>query len=199
MGTYRKVALTQGDRPLYQTTTASLIGSSVSVVYLFYWPLAREWRIGSSHTAGGTASVRSGGIDAALCPTEVTSWLVPQGTSWIGSSIYPITVNAPTLSPVRADSNAAPLRTASAAARKRLLPRRCAQCACAIECARRTACPGTTCFARTLTRAHAFGPRLRPTVAPYARVHTRALTNSCVHAHIDARARARCADADRVV
>ena len=182
MGTYRKMAFTQGDRPLYQKTTASGISSSLSVVYLFYWPLAREWRIDTSHTAG-RAAVRSSTV-GALCPTEVTSWLVAQGTSWIGSSIYPITVNAPTLSPVRADGNAAPLRTASAAARKRLLPRRCAQCASAIECARRTACPGTTCFARTLTRAHAFGPRLRPTVAPYARAHTRALTQTRACTHI---------------
>jgi hypothetical protein len=106
MGTYRKVAFTQGDRPVYQKTSYSL------VVYLFYWPLAREWRIGNSHTAAA-ASVRSGGNDAALCPNEVTSWLVAQGTSWIGSNIYPITVSAPTLPPVRADGNAAPLRAAA--------------------------------------------------------------------------------------
>ena len=172
MGTYRKVAFTQGDRPVYQKESQA---GFAALVYLFYWP-TMEWRIGSSHTAASVV-VKSGAINAA-CPNEVTGWLVAQGTLWTAHN-YPITVNAP----VRADGNAAPLRTGSAATRKRLLPGRCAQCACTIECARRTACSTTACFARTLTRAHAFGPRLRPTVAPYARAHTRALTQprACTH------------------
>jgi hypothetical protein len=109
MGTYRKMAFTQGDRPVYQKESQA---SFAALVYLFYWPLAREWRIGNSHTAAA-AAVRSGAIDAALCPNEVTSWYAAQGTSWIGSNIYPITVSAPTLPPVRADGNAAPLRAAA--------------------------------------------------------------------------------------
>jgi hypothetical protein len=203
MGTYRKMAFTQGDRPLYQKTSYSLVSSSLIVVYLFYWPFASEWRISNSHTAGGTASVRSGGIDAALCPNEVTSWLVAQGTSWIGSITYPITVSAPTLPPVRADGNAAPLR-AAALRRENGSSRADARNAHARSGAReiRLAPPPHVSLARLHSGSlSALGCARPPRRVPdwlrlphqFARAHTRALTNSCVHAHIDPRAR--CADA----
>jgi hypothetical protein len=191
MGTYRKVAFTQGDRPVYQTTSYSLTSSSEVVVYLFYWPLAREWRIGYNHTAAA-ASVRSGGNAAALCPNEVTSWLVAQGTSWIGSNTYPITVSAPTLPPVRADGNAAPLR-AAALRQENGSCRADARNAHARSDAReiRLAPPPHVSLARAL----AFGPRLRPTATPFC-AHAHALTQTRVCTRIQIRARA---DAPRIV
>ncbi len=83
MGTYTKVAnLMQGERPVYQR-----VGSTVA--YLFYWPNASNWRIGSNY-ASSSSGVRSTDSAGAACPDQATGWQAYAGTVWV--STYPITV-----------------------------------------------------------------------------------------------------------
>jgi hypothetical protein len=83
MGLYTKAAnLMQGERPVYQR-----VGSTM--MYLFYWPNASNWRIGSNYTSS-SSGVRSTGGDGAVCPDQATGWQVYDGTVWVSTS--PITV-----------------------------------------------------------------------------------------------------------
>ena len=82
MGSYTKVAnVTQGERPVYQR-----VGSTV--MYLFYWPNASNWRIGGNYTSS-SSGVKSTGNGAA-CPDQATGWQAYTGGVWV--STYPITV-----------------------------------------------------------------------------------------------------------
>ncbi len=72
----------QGERPVYQR-----VGSTVA--YLFYWPNASNWRIGSNY-ASSSSGVRSTGGAGAACPDQPTGWEAATGGVWV--STYPITV-----------------------------------------------------------------------------------------------------------
>ena len=83
MGMYLKVAnVTHGERPVFQR-----VGSAV--MYLFYWPLMDDWRIGGNYMAS-SSGVKSTDSTEAACPDQATGWQAFAGGKWVGT--YPITV-----------------------------------------------------------------------------------------------------------
>ena len=100
MGTYLKVAnVTHGERPVYQR-----VGSAV--MYLFYWPLTDEWRIGSNYMAS-SSGVKSTDSTEAACPDQATGWQAFAGGVWVGT--YPIAVVRTTVGNAPATSACGPV------------------------------------------------------------------------------------------
>jgi hypothetical protein len=81
MGTYLKVAgLVQGSRPVYQR-----VGETVA--YLYYWPGANDWNIGSNYTSNipWLQSASAG----AVCPHQATGWQVWNDSAAVDSISMP--------------------------------------------------------------------------------------------------------------
>jgi hypothetical protein len=100
MGTYLKVAnVTHGERPVFQR-----VGSAV--MYLFYWPLTVDWRIGGNYMASSSGVKSTGSADAA-CPDQATGWQAFTGGVWVGT--YPIAVVRTTVGNAPATSACGPV------------------------------------------------------------------------------------------